>query len=69
MFINKDEAFDIMDSGILNGALRGYLACAMHISWSNNKQINKVINALHYILDSMNADEAERYFMETKWIK
>lgn len=69
MFINKDEAFDIMDSGILNGALRGYLACAMNISGSNNEQINKVINALHYVLDSMNADEAERYFMETKWIK
>lgn len=69
MFINKNEAFDIMDSGILNDALRGYLACAMHISGSNNEQINKVIYALHYVLDSMNADEAERYFMETKWIK
>lgn len=69
MFINKNEAFDIMDSGILNDALRGYLVCAMHISGSSNEQINKVIDLLSYVLDSMNADEAERYFMETRWIK
>lgn len=69
MFINKNEAFDVMDFGLLNDALRGYLACAMHISGSNNEQINKAIDALSYILDSMNADEAERYFMETRWVK
>lgn len=69
MFINKNEAFDAMDSGLLNDALRGYLACAMHISGSSNEQINKVIDALSYVLDSMNADEAERYFVETRWIK
>lgn len=69
MFINKNEAFDAMDSGVLNDALRGYLACAMHISGFSNEQINKVIDALSYVLDSMNADEAERYFMETRWVK
>lgn len=69
MFINKNEAFDAMDFGLLNDALRGYLACAMHISGSSNEQINKAIDALSYVLDSMNAYEAERYFMEIKWIK
>ena len=69
MFINKNEAFDIMDSGILNDALRGYLACAMHISGSNNEQINKVIDTLYYVFDAISAERAEQYFEETEWIK
>lgn len=69
MFMNKNEAFNVMDSGILNDTIRGYITCAMHISGSNNDEINKVINALSYVLDSMNAYEAERYFVETRWIK
>lgn len=68
-FINKNEAFDVMNSGILNDTLRGYITCAMHISGSSNEEINRVINALSYVLDSMNTDEAERYFNETRWIK
>lgn len=69
MFMNKNEAFDVMDSGVLKDTLRGYLACAMHISGSSNEEINTVINILSYVLDSMNADKAERYFNETRWIK
>lgn len=69
MFINKNESFDAMDFGLLNDALRGYLACTMHISGSSNEQINKAIDALSDVLDSMNADEAERYFIETRWVK
>lgn len=69
MFMNKNQAFDAMDSGTLNDAIRGYIACAMHVSGSSNEEINRIINTLSYVLDLMNADKAERYFNETRWIK
>lgn len=67
MLINKNEAFDVMDSGLLNSSIKGYLAETMRLCGYNGIRIAEALQNLCYILDMTSAEEAERYFIDGKW--
>lgn len=65
---NKESAFNIMDTGILNDSIEGYLAKTMLMSGYGKDDVASTIAGLQNALDMMSAEEAAEYANKYKWL-
>lgn len=62
--LSEDERNNLMDTGIFNDAIRGYLVCAMGYADFSPKEVKRALGGLHIALDDFSAAEASQMYRQ-----
>lgn len=61
---DRATQYELFNSSGFNDIVKGYVAMALDHSGIDNEKRAEILQEVHYLFDTVTAEQAERYYME-----